>query len=64
MYKGEKILLLDILEKAAKELSDNPEKYNPEKYNEFNENQNFYFKPVGVKYCKKKYCPETLKSFR
>jgi len=44
--------LLDILEKAAKELSDNPEKYNPELFNEFGENQNFYFKPVTVKYCK------------
>jgi len=47
---GEKILLLDILGKAAKELSDNPDKYDPEKYNELNEGQNFYFKPVGIKY--------------
>jgi len=47
--------LLDILGKAAKELSDNPDKYDPEKYNELSEAQNFYFKPVNIKYCNRNF---------
>ena len=48
---GEKILLLEILEKSAKELGDNPKKYEPEKYNEYEETNDFYFKPITTKYC-------------
>lgn len=50
-FLGEKITLLGVLERAARELADNPEKYNPEQYNEYSESKDFYFKPTAVKYC-------------
>jgi len=47
---GEKITLLGVLERAARELSEDPEKFNPELFNEYSEQPDFYFKPVTVKY--------------
>lgn len=52
---GERATLLDILAQAATELADNPSKYHPEKFNEYNEQQDFYFKPSKTKYCKFKF---------
>ena len=50
---GDRILIVEVLKDAARELSDNPEKYSAEKFNEYGgESAEFNFKKVTTRICR------------
>ena len=50
---GDRILIIEILKEAARELSDHPDKYSTERFDEYGaESAEFNFKKVTTRICR------------